>query len=139
MRITLTCHFSPLLLLTTSLLFVASCLEAGVDTFGPAKSGSQRVTERFEESQREPERALDCVSAWVNCIRLAARKPGTRSRGRDRAKQYGANKTWGKKREMVRRLLAPELLLTACARDPSVTGNTVRICDDIGCFDRPEV
>ncbi|WP_063551011.1 hypothetical protein [Burkholderia territorii] len=25
---------------------------------------------------------MDCVSAWVNCIRLAARKPGTRSRGR---------------------------------------------------------
>ncbi|WP_396331553.1 tetratricopeptide repeat protein [Burkholderia anthina] len=41
---------------------------------------------------------------------------------------------------MVRRLLAPGLLLllTACAQDPSVTSNTVRICDETGCFDRPK-
>ena len=41
---------------------------------------------------------------------------------------------------MVRRLLAPGLLLllTACAQDPSVTNNTVRICDGTGCFDRPK-
>ncbi|WP_175691279.1 tetratricopeptide repeat protein [Burkholderia anthina] len=41
---------------------------------------------------------------------------------------------------MVRRLLAPGLLLllTACAQDPSVTNNTVRICNETGCFDRPK-
>ncbi|QTD94267.1 tetratricopeptide repeat protein [Burkholderia anthina] len=41
---------------------------------------------------------------------------------------------------MVRRLLAPGLLLllAACAQDPSVTSNTVRICDETGCFDRPK-
>ncbi|MBO1855685.1 SEL1-like repeat protein, partial [Burkholderia cenocepacia] len=41
---------------------------------------------------------------------------------------------------MYRRLLAPGLLLllAACAQDPSVTGNTVRICDDTGCSDRPK-
>ncbi|MBY4767968.1 hypothetical protein [Burkholderia ambifaria] len=38
---------------------------------------------------------MDCVSALANCIRLAARKPGARSRGWDSAKQCGANKTWG--------------------------------------------
>ncbi|WP_174416739.1 hypothetical protein [Burkholderia diffusa] len=30
------------------------------------------------------------------------------------------------------------MLLAACAQDPSVTGNTVRTCDDTGCSDRPE-
>ncbi|TXG13255.1 sel1 repeat family protein [Burkholderia territorii] len=41
---------------------------------------------------------------------------------------------------MIRRLLAPGLLLllAACAQDPSVTGNTVRICDETGCSDRPK-
>ena len=28
--------------------------------------------------------------------------------------------------------------LAECAQDPSVTGNTMRICDDTGCFDRPK-
>ncbi|MPV65186.1 tetratricopeptide repeat protein [Burkholderia sp. BE17] len=41
---------------------------------------------------------------------------------------------------MYRRLLAPGLLLllAACAQDPSVTSNTVRICDDTGCSYRPK-
>ncbi|ACB65775.1 MULTISPECIES: tetratricopeptide repeat protein [Burkholderia] len=41
---------------------------------------------------------------------------------------------------MYRRLLAPGLLLllAACAQDPSVTSNTVRICDDTGCSHRPK-
>lgn len=41
---------------------------------------------------------------------------------------------------MYRRLLAPGLLLllAACAQDPSITSNTVRICDDTGCSDRPK-
>ncbi|NTY35095.1 tetratricopeptide repeat protein [Burkholderia diffusa] len=41
---------------------------------------------------------------------------------------------------MYRRLLASGLLLllAACAQDPSVTSNTVRICDDTGCSYRPK-
>ena len=41
---------------------------------------------------------------------------------------------------MYRRLIAPGLLLllAACAQDPSLTSNTVRICDDTGCSDRPK-
>ncbi|KAG8148405.1 hypothetical protein BFF94_038415, partial [Burkholderia catarinensis] len=39
---------------------------------------------------------------------------------------------------MYRRLLVSGLLLllAACAQDPSITSNTVRICDDTGCSDR---
>jgi hypothetical protein len=40
---------------------------------------------------------------------------------------------------MVRRFLASgPLRLAACAQDSSVTGNTVRICDDTGSPDHPE-
>ncbi|WP_257818772.1 tetratricopeptide repeat protein [Burkholderia glumae] len=41
---------------------------------------------------------------------------------------------------MYRRLLASGmvLLLAACAQNPSATSNTVRICDDSGCSDRPK-
>ncbi|NTX26332.1 sel1 repeat family protein, partial [Burkholderia pyrrocinia] len=41
---------------------------------------------------------------------------------------------------MYRRLFALGLLLllAACAQDPYATSNTVRICDDTGCSDRPK-
>jgi hypothetical protein len=39
------------------------------------EAGVAQVTKQSEESLREPEKSWDCVSAWVNCIRPAARTP----------------------------------------------------------------
>jgi len=83
---------------------------------------------------------LGSVSALADCIRRAARdRVASRARGGEKLEEL-LRKLNSRKVPRYRRLLAPGLLLllAACAQDPSVTGNTVRTCDDTGCSDRPE-
>ncbi|CAG9202333.1 hypothetical protein BVI2075_320075 [Burkholderia vietnamiensis] len=60
---------------------IVCCVRFGVrmSTNRHGEAGVAQVTKQSEESLREPEKSWDCVSAWVNCIRPAARTPAARA------------------------------------------------------------
>ncbi|CAG9210962.1 hypothetical protein BVI1335_220026 [Burkholderia vietnamiensis] len=66
---------------------IVCCVRFGVrmSTNRHGEAGVAQVTKQSEESLREPEKSWDCVSAWVNCIRPAARTPAARAHRMPRA------------------------------------------------------